>query len=205
MKRRYGFTGLFVLLPVAILAVFGYLGYKQKERGEMALLEQKDIRTETAQVRRLMAALQDQPMTDKYIAEPRSEMEQTNYLETLRIQAKDAGVELELFLSQPPAIIPIDPDSDEELPISSVYQPVMSTVVVIGSYTETRDFAYTIMRADRLLNMSQVKWERVNNSDGIRLRLLVVRYITDILKEEPVEDEQTEDQSAEGDGSEPQV
>lgn len=59
--------------------------------------------------------------------------------------------------------------------------------MVAGTFEQTRDFAYALMRSNRLLNMSQVKWERAQGRDEVRLTMLVVRYINDKAPEEEEE------------------
>ena len=73
------------------------------------------------------------------------------------------------------------------------YRPMPTTVAVVGDYDGVRDFAYKIMKAERLLNMHHVKWERVRNTAETRLSMTVTRYVTDgplpnMSPDEPEED-----------------
>ena len=193
MKMIRAFTGLFVLIPIAVIAVFAFLGHGQYKRIEMAKFQQKDIRGDIAQVRRLMAALQQQPLTGKHIASLRSEQEQADFLDSLRIHATNARVKIELFVAQAPVVMPVTQDQEQADTLTSKYQPMLTTVAVVGTYEGTREFAYAIMHSNLLMNMSQVKWERSNTTDEVRLTCLITRYVTDTLPEEVEETEQAGD------------
>ena len=96
MKLTRAFTGLFVLIPIAVIAVFAFLGHSQYKRIETAKFQKQDLIGDIGQVRRLMAALEQQPVTGKHIASLRSDQEQADFLDGLRIHATNAGVKIEL-------------------------------------------------------------------------------------------------------------
>lgn len=189
MTLTKGLTGLLVLIPIAILTLFAFLGYGQYTRIETAKFQQKSINSDIQQVRMLMAALQEQPVLGKHIASRRSAQEQADFLESLRIHAADARVKIELFVAQAPIVMPANPDQSVDS-LTSKYQPMLTTVAVVGPFEGTREFAYAIMHSDLLMNMSQIKWERSNTTGEVRLTCLITRYVTDDL---PEDDEETEE------------
>lgn len=184
MRLTRAFTGLLVLVPIAVIVVFAFLGYGQYRRIETAKFRQKDIRGDIAQVRRLMAALELQPLTGKHVASLRSEQEQADFLDSLRIHAANARVKIELFVAQAPPIMPATQDQTQADTLTSKYQPMLTTVAVVGTYEGTREFAYAIMHSSILMNMSQVQWEQSNTTSEVRLTCLITRYVTDALPEE---------------------
>ena len=189
MKLTRALTGLFVLIPVTVIATFAFLGYGQYKRIEAAKFEASSLRGDIAQVRRLMAALEQQPLIGKHIASLRSEQEQADFLDGLRIHAANANVKIELFVAQAPPVMPVAPAGEPQAEtLTSKYQPMLTTVAVVGTYEGTREFAYAIMQSDTLMNMSQVRWEVSNTTGEVRLTCLITRYVTDEL---PEQDEDT--------------
>lgn len=177
--RTRGFTGLFVLLPIAAACVFGYIGYGQYRRVETAKLERTEINADLRNVQQLLAALENQPLINKRVSAVRTEEEQANFLDNLRIHAANADVRVELFVAQAPAIRPEGQAPPPGEADTTRYLPMLSTVTVVGSFENTRAFAFAIMQSDRLMNMSQVKWDRITASGDLRLNFLLTRYVTE--------------------------
>lgn len=188
MKLTRAFTGLFVLIPVAVIATFAFLGFGQYKRIEAAKFEASDVRGDINQVRRLIAALEEQPILGKHIASLRSEQEQADFLDGLRIHAVNAKVKIELFVAQAPPVMPVATAAEPQAEtLTSKYQPMLTTVAVVGSYEGTREFAYAIMQSGKVMNMSQVTWEVSNTTGEVRLTCLITRYVADELPGESLE------------------
>lgn len=185
MKIKGPLATLVMLLPVAILAAGGLLSFKQFNRHKALVEEEKQIKLGIQTIQQNMAALKSLNDFDKFAATPRSEAEQANFIDMLQLIAGETGVKLESFraLPSPPAPAPQVKEGEKPPPVSK-YQPIPTAITIVGKFEQTRSFAYSLMRTDRLLNTSQIRWERDRENTFTKLSFVVTRYVRDATPEE---------------------
>jgi Tfp pilus assembly protein PilO len=183
VKARGSVSGFVLLIPIAVIAIAGYVVFGKYKQIQALRAEQADIRQDIKMIEQNLAALSTLPDYDKFAAAPRSEAEQAAFIESLRLIARDAGVEIESFRTRFAAPRP-PPKEGQPESATARYQPMPTMIVVVGPFAAARDFAYSLMRMDRLMNTSEVRWELDEVRRTTRLSFVVTRYVRDPLPTE---------------------
>ncbi len=185
MKVKGPLATLIMILPVVVLVIGGLLSFKQYNRLKMLAQEEKDIRQDIITVLQNMAALKSLDDFDKFAATPRSEAEQAGFIDMLQLIAGETEVKIESFRKLPSPPKPVAKAKEGETPPpASKYQPIPTSITIVGKFEPTRSFAYSLMRTDRLLNTSQIRWERDRENQFTKLSFIVTRYVKDATPEE---------------------
>lgn len=180
MKTRGSASGFVLLIPIAVIAIAGYVVFGKYKHIQALKAEQADIRQDIKMIEQNLAALSTLPDYDKFAAAPRSEAEQAAFIESLRLTARDTGVEIESFRTRPAAPKP-PPKEGEPESATARYQPMPTVIVVVGPFAAVRDFAYSLMQMNRLMNTSEVRWELDEARRTTKLSFVVTRYVRDPL------------------------
>lgn len=185
MKIKGPLASVMMLLPVVILVLGGFLVFKQYNRLKALRLEEKDIRQDINTIQQNLIALKSLNDFDKFAATPRSEAEQAGFIDMLQLIARETGVKIESFRSLPSPPAPKPKEGEKARVIK--YQPSPTSITVLGGFDESRNFAYSLMRTNRLLNTSQIRWERDRENRFTKLTFVVTRYVKDATPEEIAE------------------
>lgn len=186
MKNLRLGTVLAVLVPIVVAAYGGWQVSNQMERKRVAEAEENRLRTNNNAIRSLIKQHQVQLVANKVIAAQSSPEEQAAFLTQMRVNAAAAGVKLVRYNNRGLVIPPRrtnDPKAQNEAP--QLFKPVASNVEVSGPFEAVRGFAYSLLRANRLLNMSGVTWKRDNDKGTTTLSFTLIRYVTDQPMPEP--------------------
>ena len=190
--RQLGRILLF-MLPVVILLTGVYMISKAKKRVEAAELLETQLAQESRILESTLEALYLEPDIDKVPAEVHSEEEQARFIEYLKGLARETGSNIEQFSSRPTPPPPVGTPLED-------YHALPTRIVLLGSYGGLRAFAYRIMQSDRLYNMMEVRWERIEDGQACRLSMTITRYGMNAPL--PVIDEEFPDEEGAGPGTE---
>jgi Tfp pilus assembly protein PilO len=160
---------LLFMLPVVVLLTGIYMISEAKKRVTAAQDEETILAMELKNLEDTLEALYLEPDIDKVPAEVHSQEEQARFIEYLKELARETGSNIEQFTMMPAPPPPVG------TPLEN-YHALPTRVVLLGSYTGLRAFAYRIMQSDRLLNMMGVRWERIMEGPACRLSMTITRY-----------------------------
>jgi hypothetical protein len=180
MKFRFTIV-LAILVPIIVAGVFGLMISRQNDRRRVAEQQRDQLQARNSSLRTLIRQLQVRPLANKQIAAEDTPDEQAAFLTQMRVNADASDVKLVRYMNRGIAI-PRERDPKTPPPI---FKPVISNVEVQGPYLGVRAFAYSLLRANRLMNMSGVTWKR-NNNGGTTLSFLLTRYVADPQYVDPV-------------------
>ena len=177
--NKSGITSILaVTIPLACLIIVGMMCFSQYRQRDLA---EADLTQQQANVDGLRHALDEatiEPLISKHIAADATADEQAAFLTQLRVNAQGAGVKLVQYMNM--GQILAKPDADQPNGASqSIFRPVASTLTVQGPYDGVRAFAYSLLRADRLMNMNGVSWKRDPDGNSTTLSFTLIRYVTD--------------------------
>jgi hypothetical protein len=170
-------TIIAVLVPIALAIVFVWLVSQQAERKNAAEAEANRLRTNNSAIKTLIQQSQVQLIADKTIASESTPDEQAAFLTQLRVNATASGVKLVRYTNRG-LVAPPPPPGGQPAP-AQIFKPVASSVEIQGPFEGVRAFAYSLLRANRLMNMSAVVWKRNPNDGNTTLSFTLVRYVTD--------------------------
>ncbi|MGI8922729.1 MAG: hypothetical protein ACR2HJ_01590 [Fimbriimonadales bacterium] len=117
---------------------------------------------------------QAQPLGDKVPAIPNNPDEQELFLNELRQRAGASHVQV-IRWANTSAKRAKDKDKNKKL---SDITPIASAIEVAGEYSKVRSFMYSLLRSSRLLNVSDLTWQRGSQYPTTRLMFTLTRYVT---------------------------
>lgn len=162
-------------MPLALAVVLGFLCLRQFQHRQVAMKARDEQRSNVASLENMIRQLDVTPLINKDIAAPATPDEQAAFLTQLRVNAADSGVKMVQYNNMGPvAPPPGDPNAQQP----SDFTPVASTLAVQGNYTGIRAFAYSLLRAKRLMNMNGVTWKRDPDRNTTTLSFTLIRYVT---------------------------
>jgi hypothetical protein len=175
-KSLYRLFGL--VLPLIALAIAGTVAASQYFR--LRSLEDEQARTERSLefVRKLITEMQTQPHIEKVAAVAKSPDEQAVFLDQLRQYALEKGVDLSRWANV--HSVPQPGSGGTEMKAPTGPEPVVSTIEVSGEFENVRAFLYTIVRAPRLLNLTNLRWTRQDGDkpNVTRVSFTLTRYVS---------------------------
>lgn len=177
-----------LIAPLVCLAIAVGLGVSQYLR--LKSIEQERVQTEgtISFVRQLIADLNAQPIVSKVAAVANTPDEQNLFLDQLRLYAAEAGVDVTRWQTvaapreQVTSATPTTPNPAAATTVPQGPPPLLANVEVVGNYDKNRKFLYLLMRAERLMNLSNIKWERAESPrlpQGTRVSFTLTRYVSD--------------------------
>lgn len=176
---RIGWYRLFgLVVPLIALAIAGAVATTQYFR--LRGLEEEHVRTERSLefVRKMISEMQSQPHIQKEAAVPRSPDEQAIFLDQLRQYAIAYGVDLSRWaiVRTPPQ--PATSSDSQKQPVGP--EPLVSSVDVSGEFENVRAFLYSLVRAPRLLNLTNLRWARQEGDkpNVTRVSFTLTRYVS---------------------------
>lgn len=176
MKMRFG-TVIAVVVPLALAIVLGMMCMTQYRHRELALKQQQNHQDSLNALLDLKSKIDSTPLVNKDIAKVDTPDEQAAFLTQLRVNAAAAGVKLVSYNNLGMVVPP--PQQDQKPAPQSIFRPVASTLTVQGRYLGVRAFAYSLLRANRLMNMNGVTWKRDTDGGTTTLSFTLIRYVTD--------------------------
>jgi Tfp pilus assembly protein PilO len=160
---------LMFLMPIVVGGVMLIMNLSANERLQKAEQDQAALELDRQNLESLMEAMILEPDPEKVPGVARSEEEQARFIEDLKELARTTGCRIDQFTTLPPP-----PPMEDS--ILARYHELPTRLVLIGSYEALREFAYAIMRSDRLMNMMNVRWDRVQTGPLSRLTMTITRY-----------------------------
>lgn len=155
-----------------------------------------DIRQETGRVERQIVLIEERR---RELEKPRaitryptvliSEKEQPDFLSLLRLCSGVASVKISRWANGTPISalppgtpLPNNASQTPALLLASQLPPgvtaIPSSIEVTGKYNDVRQFLYLLMRESRLLNLSDLKWQRTDKWPSTRANFNLTRYVT---------------------------
>jgi len=166
------------IIPVTLALVLGFMCFQQYRRKTDDLAQQAAEQQNVNSLDLILRSADIEPLTGKKFAVVATLDEQAQFLTQLRINAQGAGIKMVQYLNMGTIMSHPDPNKPQEA--ASSYRPVASTLTVQGPYTGVRDFAYSLLRSDRLMNMSGITWKRDPEGKTTTLSFTLIRYVTDL-------------------------
>lgn len=172
-KPRYGAI-VAIVVPLALALVFGLMCLNQFKHRDLALKKQAEEEANVRSKQQILDLINSTPLTDKTIALVNTPDEQAAFLTQLRVNAQNANVKLVQYTNMGVVV----PPKQENAP-PTIFRPVASNLTVQGPYMGTRAFAFSLLRANRLMNMNNVNWKRDSDGATTTLSFTLIRYVTD--------------------------
>jgi len=119
---------------------------------------------------------QAQPLSDKLPAIPNNPDEQELFLNELRQRAGASHVQV-IRWANTSAKRAQEGDKGKDKKPSDI-TPIASAIEVAGEYSKVRSFMYSLLRSPRLLNASDLTWQRGSQYPTTRLMFTLTRYVT---------------------------
>lgn len=164
-----------VSVPFAVAVVLGTMCYSQYQARQMAQLDEAQQQKNVNSLQYELDTYKVEPLTSKHISAEATADEQAAFLTQLRLDAQGAGVKLTQYLNMGQVLPPRNDGKDFAPPNQN--RPVASTLTVQGPYDGVRAFAYSLLRAPRLMNMQGVTWKRDVTADTTTLSFTLIRYV----------------------------
>jgi Tfp pilus assembly protein PilO len=176
-KSQIG-TIIAMVIPIACAIVLGLMSLGQYKRSQLAVQNEQQQQQSVNSLQRMMQTVDIDPLMDKKYALYATADEQAQFLTQLRINAQGAGVKLTQYTNMG-EVLPPRPQNGQPAQERSTYRPVASTLTVQGPYDGVRNFAYSLLRSDRLINMNGVTWKRDSGGTTSTLSFTLIRYVMD--------------------------
>lgn len=189
-----------VTIPLACAIVFGMMcfsQYKQRGLAEADAAQQKKI---VRDLEHMKETIDVEPLMDKHLAAFDTPDEQAQFLTQLRMNAQSAGIKL-LQYTNMGQVMQNRRNQSQKQEKPSNFRPVASTLSVQGPYPGVRAFAYSLLRADRLMNMNGVTWKRDSDGRTTTLSFTLIRYVTDPTTSVDIKTMPTNDKGSAGGAS----
>lgn len=171
---------LMVVVPLVAAVVVVLMCMSQMKRRDLAEDQETAARSRVNSLQTMLDEANATPLVNKDIALANTPDEQAAFLTQLRVNAQASNVKLTQYMNMGP-VMPANaannPNAQTNQPANS-YTPVASTLTVQGPYLGVRAFAYSLLRANRLMNMNGVTWKRDSNTDTTTLSFTLIRYVT---------------------------
>lgn len=167
-----------IAIPLVCAVILGLLCFTQYKQRDLAQADEAVQQKTVDSLNDALAKANIEPLNDKQIAADATADEQASFLTQIRVDAQGAGVKLTQYMNmgQLPGAQPAPGQPTQP---QSIYRPVASTLTVQGTYDGVRAFAYSLLRANRLMNMSGVTWKRDPDGQSTTLSFTLIRYVTD--------------------------
>jgi hypothetical protein len=167
-----------VAVPLIAAVIMGMVCMAQMTRRNNDQAQETQATMQVNSLQNLLNQASATPLIDKAIALDNTPDEQAAFLTFLRVNAQASQVKLTQYQNMGPVMARPAPGSSEPAPQPSDYTPVASTLTVQGPYPGVRAFAYSLLRANRLMNMNGVTWKRDLGTDTTTLSFTLIRYVT---------------------------
>lgn len=168
-------TVIAIVVPLATALLLGVIVFGQTKRRDTAKFQERQLSERNTAISRLIDEIDVRPLMDKTIALELTADEQAAFLTQLRVNAAAAGAQLTRYTNRG-FVVQNKPEKPTE---RDLFRPVASSVEVEGTYAAVRAFAYSLLRANRLMNMNGVSWKRDPTNNTTTLSFTLVRYVTD--------------------------
>lgn len=176
--NKTGFGTIFgVTIPLACAIIFGMMCYTQKKDRDLAKADEVQQLQNVQALRHMLATVTIEPLMSKKPAFEATPDEQAQFLTQLRTDAQGAGVKLVQYMNMG-QVLPARSNDPKNAQPQSDFRPVASTLTVQGPYQGVRAFAFSLLRADRLMNMNGVSWKRDADGRTTTLSFTLIRYVT---------------------------
>lgn len=163
-----------VLVPIAIILVFGLMSMNQSRRRALAEQNQAELQKQVTMLENMKRELESEPITNRVATAEATPAEQAAFLKSLRDYAAAAGVNLTRYSN----LGYVRPPKDGPPTTPTGIRPIASTVHVTGPFTGVRQFAYSVLRSHRLMSVRSVTWKRLREGPTTELSFTLVRYVT---------------------------
>ncbi len=165
-----------VSIPLACALIVSMMCYSQYRQRDLALQDQANHQKDVDAKQHELDTMSIEPLTNKRFAFEQTNDEQAQFLTQLRMDAQSAGVKLAKYTTTG---VPFQQkhNQDKSGP-QSMYTPLASTLTVQGPYDGVRAFAYSLLRSNRLMNMTGVTWKRDPDGRTTTLSFTLIRYVT---------------------------
>ena len=173
-KVRMGTIFMMVVPLVAAVSML-LLCMTQVRRRDLDELRETQARDHVNALQDLLREADATPLVDKDITAYDTADEQAAFLTQLRVNAQAANVKLTQYMNMGPVMPPNTANKPDAQPQD--YRAVASTLTVQGPYEGVRAFAYSLLRAKRLMNMNGVTWKRDTTTDTTTLSFTLIRYV----------------------------
>lgn len=172
-----------VVIPIVVALIVGFMWMGQDKRRRELVVKEASLQTKNSSLKSLLTQLDVELVANKTIADTATAEEQAEFLTQLRLKAQNAKVRLARYTNRGVITPRTDPKKPDE--VRQLFRPVASSVEVEGDYLGVRQFAYSLIRDQRLMNMSGVAWRRNPSDRNTTLAFTLIRYVTDPATSQP--------------------
>lgn len=176
-KIRIG-SVIMVIIPLIAAVAMAMICMAQMSRRDNDVAQQEQENMQVNALQNMLNQASSLPLVNKEIALEGTPDEQAAFLTFLRVNAQASDVKLTQYLNMGLVLPPSNPANNQPAQPIDAYRPVASTLTVQGPYTGVRAFAYSLLRANRLLNMNGVTWKRDASNATTTLSFTLIRYVT---------------------------
>ncbi len=176
-KIRLG-SVFMVLIPLVAAVAMGMICMAQMTRRDNNLAQQEQANMQVNALQNMLNEASATPLVNKEIALEDTPDEQAAFLTFLRVNAQSSNVKLTQYMNMGIVMPPPNAANNQTAQPADAYRPVASTLTVQGPYPGVRAFAYSLLRANRLMNMNGVTWKRDTATDTTTLSFTLIRYVT---------------------------
>jgi Tfp pilus assembly protein PilO len=176
---------LTVAMPIGVFLIAAAMIAMQWVQLRGAEDESTQVKANIGFLDNMIASYQTWSAKIPKLADYDTEAEQTAFLTDLRMKAAQAEVEIVKFANVMKAPssgeAPADPANPNKKSAIPEITPKSSTVEVAGDYQKVRDFMYAVLRSDRLLNVSNIMWQRTESPEkpkDTKISFNITRYVT---------------------------
>jgi len=172
---------LMVVVPLMAAVVMGMVCMSQMKRRDMAEEQRTQANMQVNALQDMINEASATPLVNKEIALEDTPDEQAAFLTFLRVNAQASDVKLTQYMNMGLVLPPTganNQNGQQTAQPADAYRPVASTLTVQGQYPGVRAFAYSLLRANRLMNMNGVTWKRDTQTDTTTLSFTLIRYVT---------------------------
>lgn len=184
-----------LVVPIVCLVVGVGVALSQYFRLRSLEQERTQVQSTLTFVQQLIADLNAQPLVNKKAAVARTPDEQAVFLDLLRMYAAQHHVDLTRWQAMSAPVrqaAPAGAPNAAPAPVGPL--PMISNVEITGLYDDNRRFLYALLRDERLLNLTNIRWERQSNParpDLTRVAFTLTRYVSEQESLNPAEGAQT--------------
>jgi len=165
-----------VSIPLACALIVSLMCYSQYRQRDLARQDQDNHQRDVDALQHQLDTISIEPLTNKRFAFEQTNDEQAQFLTQLRMDAQSSGVKLAQYTNMG-VVFQGQQNQDKNAP-QSMYRPLASTLTVQGPYDGVRAFAYSLLRSNRLMNMTGVTWKRDPDGRTQTLSFTLIRYVT---------------------------
>ena len=182
-EKRGGF--IVVIGPLLCILIAAALCFVQYRRSAALDADISKTNNQIALVSRKLAEFETTPRKSRSAAALLTTDEQPAFVNWLRMTASFARVKIIKWtnVKSPAAATGTTEDKTAKAknPLPRNVSALTSAVEVGGTYSDIREFLYSLLRAQRLLTMTGIQWTRDDKWPATKVTFTLTRYVTTIV------------------------